>query len=80
MVSLSVFILFRSDKTCSFRARNFSIIKVVIITDLEQNKNLHKMLELQQIFPKFYRCLLYVVFHNSKPQNAGLVDIKKYLN
>ena len=38
------------------------------------------MLKIQQIFPKFYRCLLYFVFHNLKPQNAGLVDVKKDLN
>ena len=38
------------------------------------------MLKIQQIFPKLYRCLLYVVFHNLKPQNAGLVDVKKDLN
>ena len=37
------------------------------------------MLKIQQIFPKLYRCLLYVVFHNLKPQNAGLVDVKKDL-
>ena len=52
---------------------------MVIITNLEQKKNLHKMLKIQQIFPKLYRCLLYVVFHNLKPQNAGL-DVKKDLN
>ena len=33
------------------------------------------MLKIQQIFPKLYRCLLYVVFHNLEPQNAGLVDV-----
>ena len=49
----------------------------VIITDLEQK---HKMLKIQQIFPKPYRCLLYVVFHNVEPRNAGLVDVKKDLN
>ena len=38
------------------------------------------MLKIQQIFPKLYMCLLYVVFHNLKPQNAGLVDVKKDLN
>ena len=38
------------------------------------------MLKIQQIFPKLIRCLLYVVFHNLKPQNAGLVDVKKDLN
>ena len=38
------------------------------------------MLKIQQIFPKLYRCLLYVVFHNLKPQNAGLVDVEKDLN
>ena len=38
------------------------------------------MLKIQQIFPKLYRCLLYVVFQNLKPQNAGLVDVKKDLN
>ena len=35
------------------------------------------MLKIQQIFPKLYRCLLYVIFQNLKPQNAGLVDVKK---
>ena len=54
--------------------------KVVIIKDLEQNKNLHKMLKIQQIFQKLYRCLLYVVFHNLEPKNAGLFDVKKDLN
>ena len=34
------------------------------------------MLKIQQIFPKLYKCLLYVVFHNLEPQNAGLVDVK----
>ena len=38
------------------------------------------MLKIQQIFPKLYRCILYVVFHNLKPQNAGLVDVKNDLN
>ena len=38
------------------------------------------MLKIQQIFPKLYRCLLYVVCHNLKPQNAGLVDVKKDIN
>ena len=38
------------------------------------------MLKIQQIFPKLYRCLLYVVFHNLKPQNTGLVDVIKDLN
>ena len=38
------------------------------------------MLKIQQIFPKLYRCLLYVIFHNLKPQNAGLVDVKTDLN
>ena len=37
------------------------------------------MLKIQQIFPKLYRCLLYAVFHNLKPQNARLVDVKKDL-
>ena len=58
----------------------FLLFKVVIITNLEPKKNLHKMLKIQQIFPKLYRCFLYVVFHNLKPQNAGLVDVKKDLN
>ena len=60
--------------------KNPALPKVVIITNLEQNQNLHKMLKIQQIFPKLYRCLLSVVFHNLKPQNAGLVDVKKDLN
>ena len=45
-----------------------------------KNKNLHKMLKIQQIFPKVYRCFLYAVFHNLEPKNAGLVDVKKDLN
>ena len=54
---------------------------MVIFTNREQiKKNLHKMLKIQQIFPKLYRCLLYVVFHNLEPQNAGLVDVKMDLN
>ena len=64
----------------SYNKKYSRMIKVVIITNLEQKQNLHKMLKIQQIFPKFYRCLLYVVFHNLKPQNAGLVDVKKDLN
>ena len=70
-------------KTTNVKAKKKKVVttvKVVIITNLEQNKNLHKMLKIQQIFPKLYRCLLYVVFHNLKPQNAGLVDVKKDLN
>ena len=46
----------------------------------DKDKNQHKLLKIQQIFPKLYRCLLYVVFHNLEPQNAGLVDVKKDLN
>ena len=54
---------------------------MVIITDLGQkDKNQHKMLKIQHIFPKLYKCLLNVVFHNLEPQSAGLVDIKKNLN
>ena len=54
---------------------------MVIITDLEQKqKSASTMLKIPQIFPKIYRCLLYVVFQNLKPPNAGLVDVKKDLN
>ena len=35
------------------------------------------MLKIEQIFPKLYIGLLYVVFHNLESQNAGLVDVKK---
>ena len=59
---------------------NHDKIKVVIITDLRQRQNLRKMLKIQQTFPKLYRCLLYVVFHNLETQNAGLVVVKKDLN
>ena len=38
------------------------------------------MLKIQQIFPKLYRCLLYVVFHNLEHQNAELVDVKRGLH
>ena len=37
------------------------------------------MLKIQQIFPKLYWFLLYVVFHNLEPQNAGLVVDKRDL-
>ena len=53
------------------------ILKVVIITNLGQRQNQHKMLKIQQIFLKLYRCLLYVVSHNLAPQNAGFVNIKR---
>ena len=49
---------------------------MVIITDCGKDKNLHKMLKIQQIFLKLYRGLLYVVFHNLESQNADLVDVK----
>ena len=53
---------------------------MVIITNLGQRQNQHKMLKIQQIYLKLYRCLLYVVFHNSEQQNAGLVDVKRDLH
>ena len=46
----------------------------------DKDKNQHKMLKIQQIFPKLYRCLLYVVFHHLESQNAGLVDVKRGLH
>ena len=45
-----------------------------------KDRNKHKMLRIQQIFPKLHRCLLYVVFHNLEPENAWLADVKKDLN
>ena len=54
--------------------------KVLIITDFGQRQNQHKVRKIQSIFPKLYRCLLYVAFHNLEPQDAGLVDIQKDLN
>ena len=56
------------------------MIKVVIITNLGQTQHQHKMLKIQQIFPKLYRCLLSVVFHNLEHQNAGLIDVKRDLH
>ena len=53
-----------------------SRVKVVIITIWGKDKNLHKMLKIQQIFPKLYRGL-FSVFHNVESQNAGRVDVKK---
>ena len=47
---------------------------------LGKDENQHKMLKIQQIFPKLYRCLRYVVFHNLEPQNARLVDVKRDLH
>ena len=38
------------------------------------------MMKIQHIFPKLYRYLLYVVFHNLEHQNAGLVDVKRDLH
>ena len=38
------------------------------------------MLKIQQIFPKLYKCLLYVVFHNLEHQIAGLFDVKRDLD
>ena len=55
-------------------------IKVVIITNLEQKQKSAKNAKNTTDLPKLYRCLLYVVFHNLKPQNAGLVSVKKDLN
>ena len=55
-------------------------LKVVIIIDLGQRQNQHKMLKIQQIFPKLDRCLLYVVFHNLETQIAVLVDVKRDLH
>ena len=46
----------------------------------DKDKNQHKMLKIQQIFPKLYRCLLYVVFHNLEHQSAWLVDVKRGLH
>ena len=38
------------------------------------------MLKIPQIFPKLYRCLLYVVFHNLEPENAELNDFDRDLH
>ena len=38
------------------------------------------MLKIQQILPKLYSRLLYVVFHNKEPKNVGLVDFKRDLH
>ena len=58
-------------------------MKVVIITDLGQRqKSAYSAENITRlpIFPKLYRCLIYVVFHNLEPQNAVLVDVKKDSN
>ena len=34
-----------------------SVIKVVITTDLGKDKNLHKLLKIQQVFSKLYHLL-----------------------
>ena len=59
------------------RQENKLCLKVVIFTDLGQRQKLDKMLKIQQIFPKLYRCLLYFGFHNLEVKNAGLIDVKK---
>ena len=63
-----------------FDTCHITVLNVVIITKLGQNKNQHKMLKIQQIFPKLYRYLLYVVFHDLEHQNAGLIDVNRDLN
>ena len=50
---------------------------MVIITNLGQRQK--SALNAENI-TGFYRCLLYVVFHNLEPQNAGLVDVKRVLH
>ena len=50
---------------------------MVIITNLGQRQKSALNAENEQVFPKLYKCLLYVVFHNLEPQNAGLVDVKR---
>ena len=55
-------------------------VKVVITLNWGKDKNLHKMLKIQQMFPKLHKDLLYVVFHNLESQNARLVDVKKDFN
>ena len=44
---------------------------------LGEDKNLDKMMKLQQIFPKLRRRLLYDVFHNVESQKVKFVDLKK---
>ena len=46
---------------------------------LGEDKNLHKILNIQQIFQNLNRCLLYVISYNFESQNAGLIDVKKGL-
>ena len=53
------------------------LLKVMIITIWGKDKTQYKILKIQQILPKLYMCLFYVVFHNLEPQNAGLVDVKR---
>ena len=43
---------------------------------LGKDKKLHKMLKILQIFPKLYRCLLNVVFHNLEFKMQGLLMLK----
>ena len=55
---------------------SIACLKVVIITNLGQRQNQHKMLKIQQNFPILYRCLLYVVFHDLEPKMQGLLMLK----
>ena len=43
---------------------------------LGKDIKLHKMLKILQIFPKLYRCLLNVVFHNLEFKMQGLLMLK----
>ena len=54
------------------------MIKVVIITNLGKRQNQQKMLKTQQIFPKLYRCLLYMLFFIIlNPEMQGLLMLKE---
>ena len=76
----TLYLMIAQENTGNYSTTVKLIFKVVIINDLGKDKNQHKMLKIQQIFPKLYRFLLYIVFHNYELQNAGLVNDKKDLN
>ena len=52
-------------------------VKVVIITDLEQNQKSASNAENITDLPKNLQVPSSFVFHNLKPQNAGLVMLKR---
>ena len=72
----------RGPHFCSTKSKLIPLkVKVVIITDLGQRQNQHKMLKNITDLPETLQVPSLCFFsHNLEPQNAGLVDVYKDLN